>query len=158
MTGRRNQVLAFLLYALAALPVLAQTQGSHAVPVIFDTDIGGDIDDALALAAIHALESRAECKLLAVTVSKNNAWAAPLTDALNTFYGRGGIPIGMIHNAPESPDRYGRAISEGSRYPHDLVNVNEAPHAVDLLRHTLAAERFWQWGARRGALLRDGFF
>ena len=30
------------------------------VPLIYDTDIGNDVDDALALGVIHALESRGE--------------------------------------------------------------------------------------------------
>src|SRR5262249_44942665 len=58
------------------------------VPLIFDTDMGNDIDDALALGVIHALESRGECRLLAVTLSKDNALAAPFVDLVNTFYGR----------------------------------------------------------------------
>ena len=53
---------------------------------------------AVALAMIHALESRGEAKLLAVTVTKDNRWAAPFIDAMNTFYGRGDIPIGVVHN------------------------------------------------------------
>ena len=40
------------------------------VPVIFDTDMGNDIDDALALAMLHAMESSGEAKIVAVTVTK----------------------------------------------------------------------------------------
>ena len=31
--------------------------------VIFDTDMGNDVDDALALAVLHALQSRGQCRL-----------------------------------------------------------------------------------------------
>src|SRR5713226_6464550 len=65
------------------------------VRVIFDTDMGNDIDDALALAMLHALESRGEAKLLAVTLTKDNPWAAAYVDLVDTFYRRGGIPIGV---------------------------------------------------------------
>jgi len=37
--------------------------------VIFDTDIWSDIDDALALAMLHALHDRHEINLAAVTIS-----------------------------------------------------------------------------------------
>src|SRR5262245_56167345 len=57
------------------------------IPLIFDTDIGNDIDDALALGMIHALVSRGECKLLAVTITKDEPLSAPFVDAVNTFYG-----------------------------------------------------------------------
>jgi len=69
------------------------------VRLIFDTDMGNDVDDALALAVIHALESRGEAKLLAVTLSKDNRYAAPYVDLVNTFYGRAGIPIGWCRTA-----------------------------------------------------------
>src|SRR6476646_4807816 len=67
------------------------------VRLIFDTDMGNDIDDAVALAMIHALESRGEATLIAVTVTKDNRWAAPFIDVMDTFYGRGDIPIGVVH-------------------------------------------------------------
>ncbi len=40
------------------------------VKIIFDTDIGNDVYDALALSVVHALQSRQVCELLAVTVTK----------------------------------------------------------------------------------------
>lgn len=66
------------------------------VRVIFDTDMYGDIDDALALAMLHALESRGEIELLAVTISTQAGEAARYVDAIDTFYGRGSIPIGVV--------------------------------------------------------------
>ena len=85
----------FLALTVAA-SLVAAGAWAQAVPVIFDTDMGNDVDDALALAMIHALESRGEAKLLAVTVSKDNKYAAPFVDVVNTFYGRGEIPIGVL--------------------------------------------------------------
>src|SRR6266446_3592430 len=68
------------------------------MPVIFDTDIWSDIDDALALAIVHALEDRGEIKLLAVTISTDSQWCASYVDLVNTFYGRPDVPIGMARN------------------------------------------------------------
>src|SRR3954469_7719012 len=81
----------FAILVLAAVSALAQP-----VPVVFDTDMGNDVDDALALAMLHALESRGECRLIAVTITKDNPWAAVYVDLVNTFYGRARIPIGMV--------------------------------------------------------------
>jgi inosine-uridine nucleoside N-ribohydrolase len=116
--------------------------------LIFDTDIGDDIDDVLALALIHGLESRGECRLLAVTISKDYGLSAPFTDAVNTFYGRAGIPIGTVSDGhlPEE-SRYVRAIldatqeRDGSRiYPRKVTNGRECTAAVALLRKTLAGQ------------------
>src|ERR1035437_8201144 len=44
--------------ALTAAAFLAAGAWAQAIPVILDTDTGNDADDALALAMLHALESR----------------------------------------------------------------------------------------------------
>jgi inosine-uridine nucleoside N-ribohydrolase len=66
-----------------------------APPVIFDTDIGNDIDDVLALAMLHALESRGECRLIGVTLTNPAPSAAPFVYLMNRYYGREAIPIGV---------------------------------------------------------------
>ena len=115
--------------------------------LVFDTDMGNDIDDALALGVIHALQSRGECDLLAVTVSKDNEFAAPFVDLVNTFYGRGSVPIGAVRNGRTPEDsKYIRLPSEAlaadgrQRYPHRLRSGRDAPEAVGLIRQTLAAQ------------------
>src|SRR5450432_2225398 len=102
------------LRALTAAACLAAGAWAQAVPVqaippkaiqvIFDTDMGNDVDDALALAMLHALESRGECRLLGVTVTKDNPWAAVYVDLVNTFYGRGQIPVGMVKGSGVTPE------------------------------------------------------
>ena len=81
---------------MAASLAAGSTPAAEPVRLIFDTDICGDCDDVLALGMIHALQSRGACRLLAVTVSVDNDLAAPFVDAVNTFYGRGDIPIGVV--------------------------------------------------------------
>ena len=118
----------------------------HPTRLIFDTDLGNDIDDALALALIHALQSRGECQLLAVTINKDNQYAAPFCDIVNTFYGRGDIPIGMVRNGKtpkDSPYLSGTVLARDNgqpRYPHTLTDGRTAPDAVALLRQTLSQQ------------------
>ncbi|HEX5473005.1 MAG TPA: nucleoside hydrolase [Lacipirellulaceae bacterium] len=113
------------------------------VPLIFDTDIGNDVDDALALGVIHALESRGECKLLAVTITKDEPLSAAFVDAVNTFYGRGDIPIGVVRNGVTPlASKYTKLANakdgDKLRYPHDLMSGADAPDAIAVLRHVLA--------------------
>jgi inosine-uridine nucleoside N-ribohydrolase len=114
------------------------------VRLIFDTDMGNDIDDALALAVIHALESRGEAKLLAVTITKDNPWAAPYVDLVNHFYGRAEIPVGVVKNGKTPGDSaYIRVPSErrnpsgGLLYPRKITDGRDAPDAVEVLRQVL---------------------
>ena len=65
------------------------------VQVIFDTDMGNDIDDALALAMLHTMQDQGNCKIQAITLTIPHKYAAPYTAALNTFYGHPDIPIGI---------------------------------------------------------------
>jgi uncharacterized Ntn-hydrolase superfamily protein len=128
-------------------PAERTNDGDNRVRLIFDTDMGNDIDDALALGVIHALQSRGECNLLAVTLSKDNEFAAPFVDLVNTFYGRGQIPVGVVRGGKTPEDsKYIRLPSEAvgengaQRYPHRLRRGKDAPEAVGLLRQVLAAQ------------------
>ena len=129
-----------LLMALAGMSAAAAqtvaSPGRAAMPVVFDTDIGNDVDDCLALAMLHAFESRGEIRLVAVTITKDNPWAARLTSAINRFYGRGGIPIGVVHDGKTSDEGYLRKAVEAGHYPYG----DKAQDAVELLRKALAAE------------------
>ena len=125
---------------LAAL-LLFTCAHAKPIPVIFDTDITGDVDDALALAMLHSLADRGHCEILAVTISKENELAAPFVDAINTFYGRPDIPIGVGENLPHRDSKYLSLVEtkEGNqlRYPHDMGSGQEAEKAVPLILKTL---------------------
>ena len=129
-----------LLLLLAFVAALAAAEPA---PLIFDTDMGNDIDDALALAMIHALESTGEARLLAVTVTKDHPDAAAYIDAVNTFYLRPKIPIGMVR-AGKTPEPspmltvpLARKAPDGAMlYPRD-IDASRAPEAVQLLRGVL---------------------
>lgn len=137
------RVILMLLLA-AGLPGACAADDGAAIPLIFDTDLGNDCDDVLALGMIHALCSRGECELLAVTITKDHPYAAPFADVVNTFYGRGDVPIGVCGSGvtPEEGKYNGlceSADADGPRYPHDLGSGREAPPAVEVLRRALAA-------------------
>lgn len=124
--------LTILFLAAAALAAAAQP-----VPVIFDTDMGNDIDDALALAMLHALESRGETKLLAVTLTKDNPWAGRYVSAVNTFYGRAGIPLGAVKDGVTKEEgKYTRQAIEAGAWKW----TDPKEEAVALLERTLKAQ------------------
>jgi inosine-uridine nucleoside N-ribohydrolase len=122
----------------AALVFAATLFAADPIPLIFDTDMGNDVDDALALAVIHSLESRGEAKLLAVTITKDNRFAAPYIDIVNTFYKRPQIPIGMVRNGKTPKDAAMiRVPVERKIYPHRIADGSAAPEAVEVLRKAL---------------------
>ncbi|MBV9780416.1 MAG: nucleoside hydrolase [Acidobacteriaceae bacterium] len=140
----RSLLLALILLTLACS---GRSLAAEPVRLILDTDIGNDVDDALALAMIHALENRAEVRLLAVTITKDNRYAAPFVDLLNTFYGRPGIPIGVVHNGKTREDSpmlkvpVERRDSSGQYvYPRHIQDGSQAVDAVELLARLIRGE------------------
>ena len=136
-----RRTILFLLPLFVALHG-STVRGDEPVRIIFDTDITGDVDDVLALAMLHALADRGECTIEAVTVSKIHPLTAPFVDAVNTYYGRPDIPIGVTRDAQKRESKYLNLVEtlDGGvfRYPHDLLSSDEAQEAVSVLRKTLA--------------------
>ena len=129
--------VSFLLFFGAALPA-----SEYPKRVIFDTDIGSDVDDGLALSLIHALMSRGEVELLAVTSTNGSALVPRYTRMLNAYFGRPEIPIGM----PRQPAQ----VIDGNfmKLTADELEVLSVPDlsvpipvedAVPLLRRMLAS-------------------
>ena len=123
--------------------------------LIFDTDIGGDCDDAGALAIIHSAVNSGEAELLAVTISTRDPWAPACADAINRYYGHT-VPIGLCSKAPmgdptmaEFLERYGKHIAENFENEYlpkpvecSMCGKTKAPEgAVGLMRRILANNR-----------------
>jgi inosine-uridine nucleoside N-ribohydrolase len=131
-------MIRILLAALLILGASAPASAATPLNVIFDTDMGNDVDDALALAMLHAFASRGEVKLLAVTVSKGNPWAAEYVRMVNEYYGRGNIPVGMVRRGKTPND--GQYVRQVCELHGRHLNSAVVPDAVQLLRKTLAGE------------------
>ena len=141
-----RRALGTICLCFLGLAAVAQDASDQPVRLIFDTDMGNDVDDAFALAVIHALQSRGACELLAVTITKDNELAGPFADAINTFYGRGEIPVGVVRDgSTQAVGRYLELIQERGDdgelvFPHRLARGRDAPEAVSLLRSILAEQ------------------
>jgi purine nucleosidase len=106
--------------------------------MIFDTDIQGDADDVGTVAVLHALADAGEVEILAMGVSSKNASSPLCLSALNTYFGRGEIPLGVLKGPGSSKrSRYAGQIAE--EFPRKLKSIEEAPDAAMLYRRVLAA-------------------
>ena len=111
--------------------------------IIFDTDMGNDVDDVLALALIHSLQNRGLCDLRAITFTNPDTRAVPYTHMLNRFYGRPDIPLGFTPDAPFAYEtKYMQLLekkdSRGEMLYADSFRAGDAWDSVKLLRKTLA--------------------
>jgi len=137
MTGPLTAALC-IVAACAAASAAAPPQPA---PVIFDTDMDSDCDDLGALALLHALADLGEARILAVITTTDDPHSPLCADAVNTYYGRGDIPIGVLdpkRGGGKQRSRYTRAVAEAC--PHDLASYADAEDAVRLYRRVLAAQ------------------
>lgn len=93
-------ILSFLLATGSSLDV----QPTIPVPIIFETDMGNDIDDALALAMLYRYEQEGKIELLGVSNNKQSIQSVRYIDAINTWYGYGHTPIGTVQNGVQGED------------------------------------------------------
>lgn len=82
---------------ILSLLVLAACSGRHARPaIIFDTDIGNDIDDVEALDLLYKYVDEGKIDLLGICLNKTGDATVKFVDIMGTWYGHRGIPLGII--------------------------------------------------------------
>ena len=109
------------------------------IKIIFDTDLGPDYDDVGALAFLHAMADSGKVEILATVSSNKNELVAPSINVINTYFGRGELPVGAPKNAGVnlgSSQHWADSIV--AKYPHMIKSTSEAPDAVDIYRKILS--------------------
>jgi len=104
--------------------------------IIFDTDLGCDCDDVMALDLLLAGQRSGDCRLLAVTSSLGLDTAAPCIRAICRQHGCGDMLIGRT-SLRQDPDKdcYATAVANAFPAAGDYVD------SVKLLRKLLAEYR-----------------
>ena len=126
-------LLTFLIAVLFSVSTcLAQ------VKIIFDTDIGGDADDLGALAMLHNLHNRGECKLLAIASWTTEQNVIPALDAINRYYKNPTIPLGIrLKDSHQEDYNYCKPIAD--KLPSKLTN-QDVLLATELYRKVLSKQ------------------
>ena len=113
--------------------------------VVIDTDIGGDIDDAIALVQAANYAKRGEGKLLCVSVVRKNPTAVLFAKMILEYYGLENVPVAMIAlegRGVAKSDRHiagvvGRLAAEGG-FKCASASGAPIPAAVETIRAALA--------------------
>jgi hypothetical protein len=129
-------------YSIRIQPLAApEKQPSGPVNVIFDTDMDGDFDDAVACSLLNDFMCQGECKIIACTVNTHDASksSGAVVQAINSYYGHPHIPIGACYdtNEPTVGSAYTGPIHK--QFAPDFPNDDKLPKGVDVYRHALAA-------------------
>ncbi len=130
----------FAVSAFCAISLFAAPQ-----KVIYDTDMGNDVDDALALAMLYDYCAAKKADVSAILINKDNVYAPIFTNLLNTYYGFN-FPIGVVSKSGVTPHN-GKYISkisdmladDGSYvYPRSLEKTSKPIDSVKLARKVLS--------------------
>jgi inosine-uridine nucleoside N-ribohydrolase len=144
------KIIPVILILIAMMGILGSCQpdGNPAskdrITVIFDTDIGGDIDDALALAMLYNYMDMGWIDMIAIMSCKDNPYSARYIDIMNLWYGYPDIPIGIVVNGSKRNHAdYARHVVDMEKdgeflFPRSLAQGQALPVAVDLYRKLLS--------------------
>jgi len=129
-----------LCCAISGLLLSSSLVAAEPLKVIFDTDIDGDNDDVAAAAILHAFADGGQVEILAMGVVSLHPHSPACLDAINTYYGRGDIPIGVYKGsklaAHGSP--YAKVVAE--RCPNDVGLAEKVPNVLGVYRRTLSRQ------------------
>ncbi len=123
------------------LSSLSAQKTSSPTPVIFDTDMGPDYDDAGAIALLHAFADSNKIKILATMASTKYEGVAAVLSVFNTYFKRPNLPVGIpTENAVTDRDWQHWTDTLIANYPHQINKNSEAQDAVQLYRKLLAKQ------------------
>lgn len=131
-----RSILCSVLMFMAGINVIGAP-----VKIIFDTDMDSDCDDAGAMAIMHTLANRGELEILATVCSARHKWSAPCIEAINKYYERPDIPIGVPRGRDTGAhigSKYAETIA--LKYPGKIKSYDDAPAATEIYRKILAAQ------------------
>jgi inosine-uridine nucleoside N-ribohydrolase len=116
-------------------------QAQKPIPVIFDTDMGPDYDDAGAITLLHAFADEGKAKILATVASTKYEGVAAVINVFNTYFKRPGIPIGVPKGeAVTKKDFQHWTDTLIKNYPHAIKNNSDVDDAVSVYRQILAKQ------------------
>ena len=127
----------FLKFLLSLL-ILSIVECNAQTRVILDADLDSDVDDVQALAMLHTYRQAGQVDLLGVVVTSDDAYSFACADAINTFYGGPGLPIGFLTNQDSlrSFSKYTRQLAQ--EFPHAITRLDQTTESATLYRKLLA--------------------
>lgn len=138
-----------LFLAIVALFAFAAADAAKPIKIIFDTDMGNDVDDVVALDMLYKYQDEGTINLLGILSSKREGGSVKFIDAMNTLYGYPNIPIGIAKIYPEENYvdsskskrlNYADWVVANHKYKHTVKDWDALPDGYKLLRKLLAKE------------------
>jgi len=116
------------------------------VPVIFDTDLGNDVDDIMALQMLYNYENKGKINIVGITISKSNPYTIQYIDAYNRFNKKYDIPIGYVYDGQNKDDgKYLRqtldTMIDGKKILYPNLSISDSLPQAYILHRKLLSEQ-----------------
>lgn len=130
-------VLTVLLMACQGCGTRPEANVQGPLSIIIETDMGNDIDDALALALAHRAVEEGKAEILAVGCHKMSETPAEFVDVVNTYYGHPEIAVAMSRTPVKEFSSYTdyTSVAASDKFRQSLNGKFEDP--VKLYRRLL---------------------
>ncbi len=136
---------------IATVLCICACERSQAIPdIILETDIGNDVDDALAVDLAYKFVDEGKMNLLAICINKEGSAPAEYVDILNTWYGYPQTPIGVITEGAFCEDdaiNYAKAVVDLKNaagepaFARSISDYSALPEAPQLYRKILSSRK-----------------
>jgi len=101
------------------------------VKIILETDMGNDIDDALALDMLYKYQDMGMADLLLISSNKANKYTIPFLDIMNNFYGYPDIPLATVKKNAVKEGKNVSYVETVSTFNQEFVGFRQTPEATD---------------------------
>lgn len=138
-----------VLFCIIATIAVSAAYAAKPIKIIFDTDMGNDVDDVVALDMLYKYQDEGTIDLLGIISSKREGGSVKFIDAMNTIYGYPNIPIGIAKIYPEENYvdtatskrlNYADWCVANYNYKHTVKDWDALPDGYKLFRQLLAKE------------------
>jgi hypothetical protein len=123
-----------------------QSQGKPPVGIVYDSDLGNTIDDALALASLYGFQGKGESRVIGISTSRPGVHSAIFADILVRFYTGdpgpfgGPTPIGLTLGNPPADTPMMAAVLDKPTYVRNIKHMNETADPLAVFRNALSAQ------------------
>ena len=140
-----------IIFFIATVLCICACERPQAIPdIILETDIGNDVDDALAVDLAYKFVDEGKMNLLAICINKEGGAPAEYVDILNTWYGYPQTPIGVITEGAFCEDdaiNYAKAVVDLKNaagepaFARSISDYSALPEAPQLYRKILSSRK-----------------
>ena len=152
--GKMKKIIIFaaVLLAISVIMLLLPARGRDTgheekspMKVIFDTDMGNDVDDTIALDMLYKYQDEGIIDIIGIISSKREEGSVRYIDAMGTLYGYGDIPLGIVRTYPDEGYKcadkrlnFADHVAAEGDYRHSIEDYGALPDGYLLMRRLLA--------------------